>query len=321
MLAQIILSFAIGVGAILVASRIFLALSQEFSARWRLSPLFVAVVVVAFSTTLPELTVTIASIIQKDPGLALGNVVGSSITNLALIFGLTTLFGVVKLGTKKTQISALILAGIVAFFLLLQMVNLSGPIKGALLLIALGAGLFYEYLIALNGRLHEDKNFLKSIALHRKKPKFTGIIGVLALLVSVAGLGVGGIITVRAVEQLSDLIGLSTTILGLGLNSLATTLPELTMAVAASRKQLNKVVVGTLVGSNIFNLTLFPALVYFFTEPPTFPAAQLAILCVTTLIFVGIIFKYRGKVVPLIASLLLIAMYLIFVGTNFGPLL
>jgi cation:H+ antiporter len=320
MLAQILLSFAIGIGAILVASKIFIVLSEEFSAKWKVSQLFVAVVVVALSTSLPELTVTIAAVVQNDPGLAIGNSIGSSITNLALIFGLTTVFGTITIGTKKTQISALLLSAVVVLFVLLQLIDVSNLIKGMVLLSALSLSLWYEYVIAVRGRLNEDKPYLKKLLLRHKKPKFAGITGVLALIVSTAGLGIGGMITVNAINQLSYLIGISTTILGLGLNSLATTLPELMLVISASQKKMNKVVVGTLIGSNIFNLTLLPAIIYLFSAPPDFLPAQLAVLCAVTLIFVSLIFRYRGKEIPLFASALLLLSYVIFFVINFESL-
>ncbi len=312
----IIVSFAIGIGAILVASKIFLSLSTEFSARWKVSPLFIAVVVLALGTSLPELTVTIASIIQKDPGLALGNAVGSSITNLTLIFGLTAMFGVVKIGTKKTQITGLIMLAIMLFFVLIHFSSLPGYLKSVLLLCALGAGLWYEFRLALSGRVHEDKKFLKKLLQQRKKPKFTGGFALLALIVSTSGLGVGGMITVKAVHQLSVLLGTSTTILGMSLNSLATTIPELSMAITASTRRENKVVIGTLVGSNIFNLTLFPALIYFFANSTPLPLLQLTILGVTSVLFAALLFKYKGTIVPLSTSLFLLGLYALFALTN-----
>lgn len=316
MLLHSILSFCIGVGAILIGARIFLSLAEELSARWRLSPLFIAIVVLALGTNLPEFAVTIASIIQKDPGLALGNVVGSSITNLALIFGATSLLGVVKVGTKKTQRTGLLLACVVVFFMLLQFVSISAFSKALLFLGALVAGLWYEYALALNGRTHEDKAFLKRLKQKRKKPKYTGVLALLAGLIALAGLGVGGMIVVRATNELSILLGMSTTVFGLAVNSLATTLPELSLVVAAGLRRENKVVIGTLAGSNVFNLTLFPALIYLFSGFAPLPTPQLVLLCVTTGLFVSLLFLYKGKVIPLSASLLLLGVYVLFTVTN-----
>ncbi len=316
MLLPTLLSFAVGIGAILIASRIFLSLSQELSARWRLSPLFIAVVVLALATSLPELTVTIAAIAQHDPGIALGNTIGSSITNLTLIFGLTTLFGVVTIGTKKTQMTGLLMVAIMIFFGLTYVLDLPNFTKGVLLLGALAVGLSYEFLIAVKGRLHEDKSFLKKLAHHRKNPKYVGSIGLLAIVLSIAGLAAGGMLVVKSVQQLSIVLGTSTTLLGLALNSLATTVPELSMAITASAKRENKIVIGTLVGSNIFNLTLFPALIYLFSGQGTLPMPQLMLLGVATVLFTLLLFAYRGKIVPLTASLLLISVYVVFAITN-----
>lgn len=312
-----IFSFSAGLVVMLISAKIFLDISKEFSARWRFSPLFVSLIIVALGTNLPELTVTIAALRHADPGLAMGNIVGSSIANITIILGAATLFGKVRIGTTKTQINAFILLVVTFIFSILALSSVATFYKVILLLSALFLTFGYEYILAVNGRNHEDKKFLKLIdKLNKKKKKLPAIVYAIMFIGSVAGLGIGGNLTVGSVENLAKLLGLSTTILGLTLTAVATSLPELLTSIIASKKKDNKVVLGTLIGSNIFNLTLFPAIILSYTNDLRIKKfvsiKEIFFLIFSALVFYIIVKKFSGKVITKEISVLLIAIYAVF---------
>jgi cation:H+ antiporter len=312
-----IFSFSAGLVVMLIAAKIFLDLTKEFSAKWKFSPLFISLVVVALGTNLPELTVTIAALGNADPGLAMGNVVGSSIANLTIVLGASTLFAKVRIGTTKTPKNASLLLLITVLFSILTLSSVSIIYKIILLITALLVSLVYQYILALNGREHEDKKLLKLIQkLELKKRKFPSIVYLILFLGSLAGLSIGGNITVKAVEDLSHILQLSTTVLGLTLTALATSMPELMMSLIASSRKDNKVILGTLMGSNIFNLTIFPAIILSSTAAfkikKFISTKEIFFLMLVTMIFYGIIKKYNGKNFSKEISVLLIAMFALF---------
>lgn len=312
-----IFSFSAGLVVMLISAKIFLDIAQEFSARWKFSPLFVSLVIVAFGTTLPELTVTISALSHADPGLAMGNAVGSSIANITIVLGAATLFGKVRIGTTKTPKNAFLLLTISLLFSVLALSSIATSYKVIFLLSIICFNFIYQYILAVNGRNHEDKLFLKLLEkLTKKKKKLPAIVYVIMFVGSIAGLGIGGNIAVNSVESLAKILGLSTTILGLTLTAIATSLPELLTSIIASNKKDNKVVLGTLIGSNIFNLTLFPAIILNYTSDLKIKKfvsiKEIFFVMLSALVFYMIVKKYSGKVIPKEVSILLITIFAVY---------
>lgn len=313
----ILSSFSVGLLVMLISAHVFLNVAKDISAKWKFSPLFISLVIVALGTNLPELTVTIASLSNSDPGLAMGNVVGSSIANLTIILGVSTLFGSVRVGTTKTPKNTLILILITVLFSVLMLSSVRVFYQVALLILALIFALMYQYKLAKYGRLHEDRKLLELLdKLHRKKKYLPKYAYFLLFFGSLIGLAIGGQITVTAVETLADLLVISTTLLGLSLTAIATSLPELLMAIIASNKEDNKVVLGTLIGSNIFNLTLFPAIVLFSTIGykirKFISIKEIFFLLLITVTFYFVVQRNLGKNISKKTSLVLITLFPIF---------
>lgn len=313
----VVFSFSAGLVVMLISAQIFLNLTQEFSAKWKFSPLFISLVIVALGTNLPELTVTLAALRNSDPGLALGNAVGSSIANITIVLGVATFFGKVRIGTTKTQKNTFLLLVATFLFSILTLSSVATIYKIILLAITLIISLTYEYILAVRGRLHEDKKLLILIEkLSQKKRKLPKIIYLILFLGSLAGLGIGGNVTVNAVTQLSKILHLSTTVLGLTLTAIATSLPEMLMSLTASSKKDNKVVLGTLIGSNIFNLTLFPAIILSSTIDlkikKFISIKEVFFLMLVTVAFYMIIKKYSGEVISKKVSVFLISLFALF---------
>ncbi len=313
----IIFEFITGLTVMLISAKVFLDITQEFSVKWRFSPLFIALVVVALGTNLPELVVTISALQHLDPGLAMGNAVGSSITNLTIVLGLSTFFKNIRVGTTKTPKNALILLITTFLFSVLSLSSILSYYQVAILSITLIMVLSYQYILAKRGRFHEDKKLLAIIEkLHNKRKQLPKIAYLLLFLGSIIGLGIGGNITVTSVESISLTIGISTTILGLTLTSIATSLPELLMSLMSNNKN-NKVALGTLMGSNIFNLTLFPTIILYnssnYEIKKLISITEIFFLILITTIFYGIIKKYKGKTIPKEISIILITYFIMFI--------
>lgn len=317
MLFSTILSFFVGLIVILASAQTFLNIAQELAVRWKFSPLIISLVIISFGTTLPELTVTLASIGSNDPGLAMGNIIGSSIANLTLVLGTATLFGAVRIGTTKTPKNATVLLVLTVMFTILSLSSVNTYYKVILLILGVTLSLIYQYILAVRGRSFEDKNLLELIQQVSKKKKYLpNFIYLLLFIISVIGLIFGGNITVKSVEDLSLLLGLSTTFLGLTLTSVTTSLPELLTTIIASNKKENKVVIGTLIGSNIYNISIFPAIILFSTTgyqiKKFVSIKELFFLLLVIVIFYSLIMKYKGTVIPKKISLLLLLLFPIF---------
>src|SRR3989344_3337605 len=148
-------------GALLVwSTNLLIHQTQELAYRLKLSKLFVALVLMALGTSLPELTVSSVALIKDDPGLAVGQLIGSNITNITLILGMAILINSFRVGTTKTQKNAWLLLFVTGLFLLLYWLPISVTTVGTLLIgVAIGF-VIWEYVLAVRGRKHEDHKFV-----------------------------------------------------------------------------------------------------------------------------------------------------------------
>lgn len=307
----------VGLVLILGAAELLLSISKELASRFRLSPLIVSLIIVALGTNLPELVVAIASIQQQEIGLTLGNLIGSSIVNITLVFASAAFFQSLKLGTTKTQKSGLILLICVTLFAIIQFFGVPAKISAWLLLAATLVAVTYQLLLGINGRKAEDQVFMKLVAKLRKKKKSQSLLRqIVYAILATAGLWLGGSLTVASVSVISDILKVSTTFIGLTITSIATTLPELLTVIKASARKENKVVIGTVIGSNIFNITLIPAIIFGFAGFALVPLVEIILLLAVTLIFVAMLFYFRGKVVTKLASLGLFSLFFVFIAVT-----
>lgn len=323
-LSTILASFFGGVILILVASKLLVEVSKELAKAWKLSPLFVSIIVVALGTNLPEFTVLISALFRGDAGLALGNVVGSNISNITLIFGAGILFHSPRIGTNKTQKNALLMATLTVVFILLEFLPILKQARGLILLGFLGTFLIYTYGISKYGRTHEDKNLLKKLQ-KKTKPRKSffeikgGVwIGFLAIIGAIIGLGMGSSSVVYSIRQLSEMFNLSTTLLGMTLVATTTSLPELMTVLIAGLKKQDKVIVGTLIGSNIYNLGLFAPIIQLSPFEAHLNPTDLIYLLISVLFFVVVIIKSKGKRVPKIYGVISLVIFGLFILSSFA---
>ena len=308
---------ALGLILLLIAADLLLNLSKQLATRFRVSPLIVSLIIVAFGTNLPELVVSITAIQQGEPGLAMGNLIGSSIINITLVFAVAALLKPVKLGTTKTQKNGLIVFGCVVTFALTQFLGIPPQFAAWILLASTLIAVTYQLLLGINGRKAEDRVFMKLAASLKRKKKVFSIWRQLAYaILSIAGLWLGGSLTVATVSRIADTLQVSATFIGLTIAAIATSLPELLTVLAASAHKENKVVIGTIIGSNIFNITLFPAIIFGFAGFVLIPKVEIALLLLVTTAFVAMLFYFRGRVISKLAGMGLLGLFFLFIATT-----
>jgi len=310
--------FVSGLVLVLVSARYLLLTVQHFSARLQLSPLIVGTIIMAIGANLPELSLTITSVYNQDPGLALGNSVGSVLVNLGLIFGISIIFGKIRIGTHKTQIEAIIALLVTSIFVFVTISSFTGMQQSLVLLttcaVSFGILIFLSYM----GRKHEDISVIHKLLYrlrnqHRWSWKKMTLVGI----ISIVGLTGGSYLVVSAVESFSVLIGISTTILGLTLTSLTTSLPELAVTILGAKAKEEKTIVGLLIGSSLLNLALFPAIVGWSGSQIQVAPIELIWLLLLMVAVVTIIILHKGKVVTAKYGLILITIWLAFMASNY----
>lgn len=283
-MAYSLLIFVIGLAILLIASEILVGLSIHFSRILRISPLIIGITVIALGTSLPELTVSTLSGLKGDLGLAFGNIIGSNIFNLILVFPLALLVKPLKVDSHQTQTNALIMLVATFIFVTLHFLHLPNIATSLILLTLAVITLFFDH---QQGALDRLK--------HKQKPPIKDIV---LLITSLIGIISGGLLVVNSIESLGIQTGISTTLLGLSITAIATSLPELITAIISEEKHQEKIALGSIIGSNTYNLLLIGGLISFFGTPTTIPVIDYLFLCLFTLTFVITLKYYHGRKVP-----------------------
>ena len=220
------------------------------SARLGLSPLLIGMLVIGFGTSAPELVVSALAAGQGNPALALGNAYGSNIANIGLILGLVALISPLTVHSTVVRRELPILGGATLLSALLMWGGLIGRLEGALLLVLLA--LFIGTSVWRARRDGADAlgaDTEESLAVHplslRAGLAWTAV-GLVLLVVS-SRLLVWGAVAIAQGLGVSDLV------IGLTVVAVGTSLPELASSISALRRREHDLVLGNVVGSNLFN--------------------------------------------------------------------
>ena len=223
----------------------FIENSASFAEEKGISPHVVGVTIVAFGTSLPELLVSIISSFQDYNDLALGNIVGSNISNIGLVLAVSTFIFYYVLGTnivpeKDANNDSYVM--VLAVFLLFFFARDN--------LISVGEGLifFLLYLFYIYWLYKRSSNELVEEV--EENTSFTFLLG------GLIGLLLGAQITVNAAVSIAETMGVSEIVIGLSVVAIGTSLPELAGTVSAARMGHKEIAVGNVIGSNIANIFL-----------------------------------------------------------------
>ncbi|TSC87615.1 MAG: inner membrane protein [Microgenomates group bacterium Gr01-1014_16] len=298
-----------GIGLLLVSTNSLVSSSQLLAAKWRVSPLIIGTLVVALVTSLPELTISLVAALRHDTQLALGNIIGSNIVNILVVFPAGILAGKLRVGTTKSQRSALFLAAVVFIFFFLSFSPLSSLSIGMILLALLVLYILIELLWAANGRGHEDAKVVKKYSSMHVQ------LNPVKLFLTVSVTLAGGLCVVFSVQKLAIVTGLSTGFLGLTLAAMSTSLPELFASIFSQEHHQSKETLGDILGSNFYNLLLIGGLVFIISKPAPSKSIELLWLLSTTCLFLFIIRYYQGKIIPKAVALCLLGLSLLYFST------
>lgn len=219
------------------------------------SPMIIGLTIVAMGSSAPEMMVAAAASLQGNPDTAIGNAIGSNITNIALVLGFTVLIKplVVSSSTIKQELPLLLLLTILAYWMLSD--NFFSFPEGIALMVSFFGFISILLIKALKQRNNNSLDDPMIIEAEYEIPEATStiksifwlVIG-LALLVSSAHFLVESAIFIAKAYGISDLV------IGLTVIALGTSLPELAASIASVMKKEDDLAMGNIIGSNIFNI-------------------------------------------------------------------
>jgi len=234
-----ILIAIVSLAVLLFASDKFIDSAEKIGLSLGISPFIIGVTIVAFGTSLPELAASIASVYSGTSEIVVGNVVGSNITNILLVLGLTAMIGKkIVLDFDVWEVDMPLLLGS-AFLLLFTLADGHLSRIEAIL-----------YLVALVGFLINSVTGSDSGGQETQPVK---AIDFLTLILGGVGVFVAAKYTIFGIEEVSKLAGISPEIISLTFVALGTSLPEVVVSLSAAKKGKHAIAVGNVLGSNIFN--------------------------------------------------------------------
>ena len=215
------------------------------------TPIVIGLTVVAFGTSAPELVVSLLSSIQGKSMIAVGNVVGSNICNIALVLGLSAVFHPIKSDPAVVRRDIPIMLAISVYLLLLTFNSTLGRIEGATLFAGIITYTFFNYYLAKKetAGAADIESELAEIGFIASRPR-----QILLIVAGIAGVVGGAQIVVDNAVKIMTILGVSEKFIGLTIVAFGTSLPELATSVVAAMRGEMDISIGNLVGSNVFNI-------------------------------------------------------------------
>ena len=221
------------------------------SLHFGLSPLIVGLTVVALGTSVPEALVSVRAAIGQQGGIAVGNVVGSNILNIAMILGLSALINPLKVNSHIVKADVPLLVGATFMLVVLLEDFHISRMEGAFLLLCIAGYVVGNIITVKKTTLEENK----ITGLEVPKDAGTTLWRDIALLiVGIITLGFGSNFLVKGAVDLARIWGLSEALIGLTIVSIGTGTPELATALMAAYRKSADLAIGNAVGSNLFNI-------------------------------------------------------------------
>ena len=239
-----------GIALMLAGAHYLVEIVKFISQKYKLSPVFTGAILLGFGTSLPEIIISINAAFTT-PKIAYGNAIGSNIANIGLILGVGLCLARVPLVLKAREVyyQLLLLGGSVVAFVFFAYDFVLTPVEAVL---SFALFLFCLWYISSQRADTEASQMPEQEASVSYTPfKMWSIVAV-----SCAALGFGSDVTVSSAEKLAPLLGVSPKVIGLVLVAIGTSLPELLVTFKLARKGEHKMIVGNILGSNIFNLLL-----------------------------------------------------------------
>jgi cation:H+ antiporter len=213
-------------------------------------PVVIGLTIVAFGTSSPELVVSLLAAIKKSEGIAIGNIIGSNIANIGLILGLSALVSPLKVHSSVVRYDLPVMIGVSVIFVFMVLDKKIGFVNGLILFL----GLLGYTANHLYNAIKVSKSNQKATCETALDKDGSWAMNLLLIIVGFALLLGGAHLMVRSGVVLARMLGVSEVIIGMTLVSIGTSLPELATSVFCAIRKESDLLVGTVVGSNIFNI-------------------------------------------------------------------
>jgi cation:H+ antiporter len=221
-----------------------------------LTPVVIGLTVVAFGTSTPEFVVSIVASIKGNSMIAVGNVIGSNICNIALVLGMAALFTPITSSRSVVKRDIPLMLGISLYLLLLSIDSRIWRLEGATLFGGIILYTFFNYHMAIKDSRQVQENLTCRLESEMEEIGYMTSRSrqITLILAGIAGVVAGAQVVVASAVKIMEMLGVSEKFIGLTIVAFGTSLPELATSLVAAIKKEMDISIGNLVGSNVFNI-------------------------------------------------------------------
>jgi cation:H+ antiporter len=273
------------------------------------APLLIGLTIVAFATSAPEILVSVVAALEQQPGLAIGNAIGSNIVNIGLVLGITAVIRPIEIesATLRREMPALLAVSLLTVSLFLD--TYLSRMDGIVMLTGLVIVMFWLARLGTRSAPNDpiNRDFEAEIPTDVRMS-----MAVIWLVVGLVTLLIGAELLVNGAIGIATELGISEVVIGILVVALGTSLPELAVSLASALKGEYGLAIGNIVGSNIFNLlavigiaaTIAPSAL-----PPTVLSLHIFVMVAFTLVLFAMTYDYdeRAELSRLEGAALLVA--------------
>lgn len=281
-----ILLLIIGFIALIKGADIFVDGASSTAQNFKVSKMLIGLTIVAFGTSAPELAVSMNALASGNSDMVLGNVIGSNILNILLILGVAAMIKpiAVKDNTVKKELPLVLLVSTLLVVLFLDTIFGGGDINQITrsdgIVIILFFSVFLYYLITLAKQKRTSKE-------DEEPPKFKLGKSLLFVLLGLAAIIIGSDLVVDSASNIATALGISERVISLTVIAFGTSLPELVTTIVSAKKGEQDLLVGNIIGSNIFNICLVlgvPVVIFGGIAESSFQILDLVMLILSALL-------------------------------------
>ena len=306
-----VLLLILGFMLLIKGANIFVDGASSTAQNFRVSKTLIGLTIVAFGTSAPEFAVSMNALANKSTDMVLGNVIGSNIMNILLILGVAAVIHpiLIKNNTVKKELPLTLLISTLLVVLFLD-IRLGSNVVNEIsrsdaFVILLFFSIFLYYLFSLATKKREEDV--------KEEPKFKLGKSLLFVILGLAGIIIGSDLVVNNASTIATNLGVSERIIALTIIAFGTSLPELVTTIVSSKKGEQDLLVGNIIGSNIFNICVvlgIPVAIFGGITPSSFQSIDLIVLILSTLILY--IFSKTYKKITRFEGILMLLVFLIY---------
>lgn len=308
MIIQIII-LIVGFIVLIKGADIFVDGASSIALNLKLSKMLIGLTIVAFGTSAPEFAVSIKSIISGNADMLLGNVIGSNILNILLIIGICSLIHpiIVKSNTVKKEIPIVMLVSGLLFFLAKD--NLFVPSVNEIsrndgFIILLFFTIFIYYLISImRNKTDEDSN----------EAPLSMFKSILFTVFGIACIVIGSNVVVDSASKIATILGVSQRMIALTVVAFGTSLPELVTSIVSVRKGEQEILVGNIVGSNIFNIGIVTGVpVALFGGIPAVGFSMIDLIAMIVAAILLFVFSFKDRRIDKFEGIIMLIIFIVY---------